>query len=141
MIFTTHSSFTPLMDLTLLHWEISCLDPVKAEQWEACNNLVIAWLMNNVMDTIARSILFVKTAAKIWSELEKRFAIANGSRKYHLNKETYSLKQDGQSVSDHYTRMKSVWEEIESMSELPCITTTAKDVDQFLNCLTKQQVE
>ena len=75
------------------------------------------------------------------SQLEKRFAIANGSRKYHLNKETYSLKQDGQSVSDYYTRMKSVWEEIESMSELPCIITTTEDVDRFLNCLTKQQAE
>ena len=44
-------------------------DPVKADQWETCNNLVIAWLMNNVSETIARSILFVKSAAEIWSQL------------------------------------------------------------------------
>jgi len=64
-------------------------DPQKADQWEACNNMVIAWIMNNVSDSIARSILYVKFAAEIWSQLEKRFAIANGSRKYHLNKQTY----------------------------------------------------
>jgi len=57
-------------------------DPQKAEQWEACNNMVLAWIMNNVSDSIARSILFVKSAADIWSQLEKRFAFANGSRKY-----------------------------------------------------------
>uniref|UniRef100_A0A7C8YMN2 Retrotransposon Copia-like N-terminal domain-containing protein n=2 Tax=Opuntia streptacantha TaxID=393608 RepID=A0A7C8YMN2_OPUST len=59
-------------------------DPQKADQWEACNNMVIAWIMNNVSDSIARSILYVKTAAEIWLQLDKRFAIANGSRKYNL---------------------------------------------------------
>ena len=46
-------------------------DLAKAEPWDACNNLVIPWIMNNVFDIIARSILFVKTAAEIWSQLEK----------------------------------------------------------------------
>jgi len=116
-------------------------DPVKADQWETCNNLVIAWLMNNVSETIARSILFVKSAAEIWSQLEKRFAIANGSRKYHLNKQTYALQQNGLSISDYYTKMKSVWEELESLNELPCITTSAEDVTQFLACLNQQLAE
>lgn len=54
-------------------------DPVKAEQWDACNNLVIAWLMNNVSDSISKSILFVQSASETWSQLERRFAVANGS--------------------------------------------------------------
>jgi len=37
--------------------------------------------------------------------------------------------------------MKSVWEELESMNELPCITTIAEDVVQFLACLNKQLAE
>ena len=32
-------------------------DPVKGDQWNACNNLVIAWIMNSVSDSIAKSIL------------------------------------------------------------------------------------
>uniref|UniRef100_A0A7C9ANZ1 Uncharacterized protein n=1 Tax=Opuntia streptacantha TaxID=393608 RepID=A0A7C9ANZ1_OPUST len=116
-------------------------DPQKADQWEACNNMVIAWLVNNVSDSIARSILYVKSAAEIWSQLEKRFAFANGSRKYHLNKQTYSLRQEGHSVSDYYTKLKGVWEELESMSDLPCITTNAADVTQFLACFHKQMAE
>ena len=35
-------------------------DSQKADQWEAYNNLVIVWIMNNVSDSIARSILFVQ---------------------------------------------------------------------------------
>ena len=58
-----------------------------------------------------------------------------------MNKQTYSLKQNGQSVSDYYARMKGVLEEHESMNELPCITTLAEDVTQFLACLNKQLAE
>jgi len=64
-------------------------DPQKAYQWEARNNLVIAWIMNNLSNAIARSVLFVKFASKIRSQLDKRLAIANGSRKYHLHRQTY----------------------------------------------------
>ena len=53
-------------------------DPQKVDRWETCNNLVIAWLINNVSDSIARSILYVKTTVEIWTQLEKRFTIANG---------------------------------------------------------------
>ena len=37
-------------------------DPAKADLWEACNNMVIAWLMNNVSDTIA-CLLYTSDAA------------------------------------------------------------------------------
>ena len=116
-------------------------DPLKGDQWDACNNLVITWLMNNVTYTIARSILFIKTVVEIWLQLEKWFVIANGSRKYHLIKETYFLKQDRQSISDYYAKMKLIWEEVEFVSELPCVTTTVEDVAQFLNVLAKQQAK
>ena len=72
--------------------------------------------------------MFVKSAAEIWSQLENQFAIAIGFRKYHLNKQTYSLKQNGQSISEYYTRMKGVWEELESLNEFPCIKTSVEDV-------------
>jgi len=77
-------------------------DPHKANLWEACNNIVISWVMNNVSDSIARPILYVKSAAEIWSQLDKRFAFANGSRKYQLNKQTYSLKQDDKALVTIY---------------------------------------
>ena len=37
-------------------------DPVKMEQWEACNSLVIAWLINSVSDAISRSVLNILSA-------------------------------------------------------------------------------
>jgi len=51
------------------------------------------------------------------------------------------MRQDGQSISDYYAKMKGVWAELESMSDLPCITTNAEDVIQFLAYLNKQMAE
>ena len=54
-------------------------DPIKAEQWDTCNNMIIAWIMNCVSDTIGRSILYIQSAREIWLQLEKRFCLSNGS--------------------------------------------------------------
>ena len=37
--------------------------------------------------------------------------------------------------------MKGIWEELESLNELPCTTTSATDVTQFLACLHQQLAE
>ena len=78
-------------------------DPVNGEQWDSCNNLVISWIMNSICESISRSILYVESAREIWLQLEKRFSLSNGSRKYHLNRDVFSIKQNGGSVSDYYT--------------------------------------
>lgn len=44
-------------------------DPAKGEQWDAYNNLVIAWLMNAVSDMIARSVLYVQSATEVRIQL------------------------------------------------------------------------
>jgi len=37
--------------------------------------------------------------------------------------------------------MKGAWEELKSMSDLPCITINAEDVTLFLACLQKKMAE
>ena len=34
-------------------------DPLKADMWDTCNSMVIAWLQNSVSESIAKSILFL----------------------------------------------------------------------------------
>jgi len=81
-------------------------DPIKQEQWETCNNLVISWLINVVSDSISKSILYIQSASEIWEHLERRFNISNGSRKYKLNKHLCAMKQNNSPVSEYYTKMQ-----------------------------------
>ena len=51
------------------------------------------------------------------------------------------MKQNGCSVSEYYTRMRGIWEELDAMSDLPRITIVAEEVVNFLQALAKQQQE
>ncbi|PWA64847.1 hypothetical protein CTI12_AA343890 [Artemisia annua] len=64
--------------------------------------------------------------------LETRFAFNNGSHKYKLNRETYEIVQSERSMSEYYTSMKCVWEDLDSTNELPRIFLNGLD-DHFSN--------
>jgi len=116
-------------------------DPFKGEQWDACNNLVIAWIMNSVSESIAESMLYIESTSVIWKHLELRFAVSNGSRKYKLNRDIYNLKQNGDSVNEYYTKMRGVWEELSAMNDLPKFTSVNEEVTNFLQALARQTEE
>ncbi|PWA50769.1 hypothetical protein CTI12_AA290690 [Artemisia annua] len=116
-------------------------DASLQEQWDTCNNLVISWLMNSVSESIAKSIMFIGTAHAIWIQLETRFALSNGSHKYKLNRETYETIQSGISVSEYFTSMKCLWEELDSMNEFPRIINITPEIVVFLNALNVQKEE
>ncbi|KAL2899101.1 Retrovirus-related Pol polyprotein from transposon RE1, partial [Bienertia sinuspersici] len=116
-------------------------DKVKQEAWDTCNNMVISWILSNVSEGVKKSIMFLTDAASIWKSLEERFCVANGSRKYQLNKEVYEMKQGGKSVTEYYTDMKSIWEELESLRELPPISTMTTEIKAFVEALDKEKEE
>lgn len=114
---------------------------MKAEAWDTCNNMIISWILGSVSEPIKKSIMFVSNACQIWRQLEQRFALTNGTRKYKLNKDLYETKQDGKQVSEYYTSMRSVWEELESFTTLPAITTVTTEVTEFIEAIQQQQEE
>ena len=46
---------------------------IKQEAWHTCNCMVISWNINNVSDSIKKSIMFIDSAYDIWKQLEQRF--------------------------------------------------------------------
>ncbi|KAJ8421430.1 hypothetical protein Cgig2_031351 [Carnegiea gigantea] len=101
------------------------------------NNLVISRLMTPVSNAIVRSILYVQSFIEVWIQLEKRFCLSNGSKKYSLNREVYSMKQDRVSISKYYTKMKCVWEEFGFLTDLPQITQANEEMNGFLKALAR----
>ncbi|XP_074357122.1 uncharacterized protein LOC141696883 [Apium graveolens] len=110
-------------------------DPVQAELWDTCNNMVIAWLTHNISPSIMKSVMFMTTASAIWSNLETHFQLTNGSRKYKLNRDVYDLKQGTMSVNEYYTAMRALWEELETLNTLPTVVTPSEDVRALLNAI------
>nr|GEU90822.1 cysteine-rich RLK (receptor-like protein kinase) 8 [Tanacetum cinerariifolium] len=116
-------------------------DANLGELWDTCNNMVISWIMGSVSKSIARSIMFIGTATEIWQQLERRFSVSDGSRKYKLNKDTYEITQSGSSIGDYFTKMKCVWEGLDSLNTLPVIVRITLEIIAFLTALSKQKEE
>ncbi|KAL2924342.1 Gag polyprotein [Bienertia sinuspersici] len=114
---------------------------MKHELWDTCNNLVISWLHRSVSEQIKKSILYYNTAREIWLHLETCYNDTNGARKYKLNKEVYDTHQNGASVSEYYTAMKSLWDEQDSLNLLPSITQLNPEIDAFMGAMKKQKEE
>lgn len=119
----------------------STTDATDATQWETCNNMVISWLHNNISDSVKRSILFINLASEVWKQLERRFMLTNGSRKYKLSKDLFSLRQNDLSVADYYTAMSTLWEEIDSMTVLPRVTVDSIEVTALLSAIESMREE
>nr|GEU88536.1 cysteamine dioxygenase [Tanacetum cinerariifolium] len=114
---------------------------VEIEMCKTCYNRVISWIMSSVCESIAKSVMFIRNASEIWSQLKTRFSLSNESRKYKLSKDTFGISQQGNSVSEYYTRMECVWEELDSMNNLPRLVTFTPKMLVFLCDVEKEKEE
>lgn len=114
-------------------------DQVKQEAWDTCNDMVIAWLIHNVSESIRQTVMYTPTAKEIWEDLQDRFESTSGARRYQLRKSVYETKQNGKPITEYYTEMSILWKELESMKDLPVVTTRAADVQEFMKALAKMK--
>ena len=90
--------------------------------WSRCNSLVKFWILNSVSTQIYRSILRLNDAADVWHDLHSRFHITNLPRTYNLTHEIQDLRQGSLSLSDYFTKLKTLWSSLENCEEAddPC---------------------
>ncbi|KAL2899000.1 Retrovirus-related Pol polyprotein from transposon RE2 [Bienertia sinuspersici] len=116
-------------------------DAKKQEQWDTCNNLVISWLLGSMSDTVRKSVMYINTAREIWCQLERRFTVANGAVKYKLKKELYDARQNGATINDYYTKMSGIWEDLNSLNQLPPISVMTPEISAFVAALERLKEE
>ena len=89
--------------------------------WECCNTLLMSWLLNSLAPSIAQSVVFLEIAIDIWTDLRERFTQGDLLRVAELQEEIYSLQQGNLFVTDYYTKLKSLWEQLDNFRPLiPC---------------------
>ncbi|XP_021739726.1 uncharacterized protein LOC110706126 [Chenopodium quinoa] len=91
----------------------------ECKAWERCNDLVCSLILFNLDDTIAKSVMFLKSAQEIWTDLEERFGYASMAQVYSLEQKLVDIKQGDNSISEFFTEIKSVWDAIEEAHPLP----------------------
>ena len=85
--------------------------------WQRCNDMVLAWILNSVHEDIASSVSYYTSAADVWADLRDRFSQGNDSRVYQIKREIVEHRQEQQSISVYYTKLKALWDELTSYHE------------------------
>ncbi|GAU35284.1 hypothetical protein TSUD_274860 [Trifolium subterraneum] len=94
------------------------------EPWIRCNNLVLSWLMNSVISTISQSLVYTETASQAWDDLKARFSRTDRVCISSLQRDLYALRQDSLSVTEFFTKLKGIWEELELYRPIPNCSCT-----------------
>uniref|UniRef100_A0A2N9H9X1 Reverse transcriptase Ty1/copia-type domain-containing protein n=1 Tax=Fagus sylvatica TaxID=28930 RepID=A0A2N9H9X1_FAGSY len=93
--------------------------------WTRCNTMVISWLLNLVSKEIASSVIYANTAQEMWEDLKERFAQGNGPRIFEIQKAISSLTQDQCNVNAYFTKLKSLWDELNNYRSFPACSCGA----------------
>ena len=61
----------------------------------------------------ADSVMYLDNASIIWSELEERYHQRNAPRIFEAKRSLTALVQGSQSVTNYFTRLKTLWDLIQ----------------------------
>ncbi|KAK9706598.1 hypothetical protein RND81_07G137900 [Saponaria officinalis] len=86
--------------------------------------MVFSWILNAVSSEIADSILYSDTAKSAWNELVERYDQSNGAQLYGVHKKLSEFSQGNDCVTTYFTKLKSIWDEIDGMGINPKCTCT-----------------
>lgn len=87
--------------------------------WRRCNDMILSWILNSLTSDIVDNVIYSTTTYEIWQDLKERFSHGNAPRIFQLQREISSLTQGQMSVANYYTKIKTLWDELASYSDLP----------------------
>uniref|UniRef100_A0A2N9EVC5 Retrotransposon Copia-like N-terminal domain-containing protein n=1 Tax=Fagus sylvatica TaxID=28930 RepID=A0A2N9EVC5_FAGSY len=90
--------------------------------WSRCNTVVITWILNCVSKEIRATVLYKQTAFEIWNILRNRFSQSNGPQIFQVEQAIGSSTQFQVTISDYYTRLQGLWEELLNYRPIPVCT-------------------
>ena len=96
--------------------------PPLVQAWTKCNNMVVSWILNCVSPKILASVVYKNTALEVWNNLKIKFSQKNGPRLFQFQKDLATISQGDLSITDHFTQLKVLWDEIKNYRALPCCT-------------------
>ncbi|XP_023734935.2 uncharacterized protein LOC111882795 [Lactuca sativa] len=91
----------------------------KYMAWMRCDAMIKGWLTTTMDKEIRSSVKYANTALEIWNDLHERFGKESAPRGYELKQSITQTRQEGTSVSAYYTKLRGIWDEIDSILPTP----------------------
>ncbi|XP_071718496.1 uncharacterized protein [Rutidosis leptorrhynchoides] len=116
----------------------STTDDVLALQWDRCNYVVLSWILNSISEELFSGQVFSKYAKTVWDELKETYDKIDGSITFNLHKKINTISQNGDSLSDYYHKLNSLWKQFDALVKLPscgCDNTEFKSHDDLIKLM------
>lgn len=95
------------------------------DTWERCNNIVLAWISISLSPDITQSIIYIDNAAQLWTDLQHCFSKIGHFRLSDLLQHIHSMCQGEKSITTYFNKLKTHWEDLETLRILPSCTHNA----------------
>lgn len=76
--------------------------------------MVNLWILNVLAKEVADSVEYVKESVELWKESEDHDQ-TNGAKLYQIENEV-NVRTQGCLITSYYTKMKKLWEELNTLS-------------------------
>lgn len=103
------------------------------EDWEEVD-LMVQWILNSIEKHMSDNYLYCVTAKEMWDTLQRRYGGSNGVKLYDLEKEITNLVQGNLFVSEYFTKLQQLWDELQSLQPPPtCECEASKTLETYKN--------
>jgi hypothetical protein len=81
--------------------------------------MALAWIQRSISESIAKSVLWIDSAAGVWKNLQIRFSHGDIFRISDIQEDLYKFRQGTLDVSNYFTQLKVMWDELENYRPIP----------------------
>ncbi|KAK9104685.1 hypothetical protein Scep_021529 [Stephania cephalantha] len=100
-----------------------CLKPdptnSNVDRWIKVDYMATSWILNYISKEIVEAFLYTSSSFDLWNELKERCRECNGPLFYQLKRDISSISQGDFSVSQYYTKLNKLWDELSCLVHLP----------------------
>ncbi|KAK3041901.1 hypothetical protein RJ639_002183 [Escallonia herrerae] len=93
--------------------------PTEYALWNQCNSMILSWLTHSVEPDLAKGVIHAKTAYQVWEDFKDQFSQKNALAIYQIQKSLASFSQGTMTVSTYFTKLKGLWDELDTYRALP----------------------
>ncbi|KAF7838786.1 uncharacterized protein G2W53_007268 [Senna tora] len=97
-------------------------DAAEQRKWKLVDSMIKSWIINSISKDFSDTFIYCLTARDLWNTLEERFGASNTPQMYHIQRQTTSLRQGGDSVTVYYNKLHRCWDEMDRVMPMPTST-------------------
>ncbi|KAL0315463.1 UNVERIFIED_CONTAM: hypothetical protein Sradi_5424500 [Sesamum radiatum] len=82
------------------------------QRWNRSDSMVTTWILNCMSKELAEAFMYVGSSRELRLELEARFGKSNNLMIYQLEREIGKVALGNVSITEYYTKLKKLWDEL-----------------------------